>query len=65
MRIVGVVGGVRAELFETGPSPFVYQPFGQMFRGNIYVHVRTTAASADEEAAMLPVVRMVVTPLPR
>jgi predicted permease len=57
LRVVGVAGGVRAELFEDEPSPFVYRPFGQAFRSNVYLHARTSAPTAVAEADMLPGIR--------
>jgi len=56
MRVVGVVGGVRPDLFSPGPEPFIYSPFGQAFQGNLYLHARTSAPTPDAEAAMLPLV---------
>jgi len=56
LRVVGVVGGVRPDLFSAGPEPFIYLTFGQAFQGNLYVHARTAAPTPGAEAAMLPVV---------
>ncbi len=56
MRVVGVVGGVRPDLFSEGPEPFIYSPFGQAFQGNLYLHARTSAPTPEAEAAMLPLV---------
>jgi putative ABC transport system permease protein len=56
LRVVGVVGGVRPELFSTGPEPFIYLPFGQRFQSNLYLHARTSAPTAAAERAMLPAV---------
>jgi predicted permease len=53
-RVVGVAGGVRPDLFSDGPEPFLYSTFGQAFQGNIYVHARSSAPTAEREAAMLP-----------
>jgi predicted permease len=57
LRVVGVVSGVRASLFDEAPRPFIYFPFGQQPRANAYLHARTTAVGTDAEAAMLPSVR--------
>jgi predicted permease len=54
MRVVGVVGGVRPDLLSEGPEPFLYSTFGQSFQGNLYLHARTSAATPEAEAAMLP-----------
>jgi hypothetical protein len=57
LRVVGVVGGVRGDLFDAEPEPHLYTPFGRDHRTNVYFHLRTRAASADEEAQLLPGVR--------
>jgi predicted permease len=53
-RVVGVVGGVRPDLFSISPEPFLYSTFGQQFQSNIYLHARTSAPTSDAEAALLP-----------
>jgi predicted permease len=60
LRVVGVVGGIRTDLFESEPQPHIYTPFGRDFRANMYFHLRTRSASAADEAAMLPAVRQIV-----
>jgi predicted permease len=57
LRVVGVVAGVREDLFDTEPQPHLYTPFGRDHRSSVYFHLRTRAASADDEAQMLPAVR--------
>jgi predicted permease len=54
LRVVGVVRGVRPDLFSDSPKPFIYFPFGQQFQGNIYLHARTAAPDAAAETALLP-----------
>jgi predicted permease len=56
MRVVGVVGGVRPDLFSIAPEPFIYMPFGQRPASNIYLHARTSAPAAEAEEALLPAV---------
>jgi len=56
MRVVGVVGGVRPDLFSIAPEPFIYMPFGQRPASSIYLHSRTSAPTAEAEEAMLPAV---------
>jgi putative ABC transport system permease protein len=56
-RVVGVVAPSRHQLLEDGMRPHIYTPFGQEFRSAAYLHVRTSAPTADAEAAMLPDVR--------
>lgn len=59
-RVVGVVGGVRPNLFDEGPRPFLYRPYGREPRGSMYLHART-AATPTAEVAMLPSVRRMIT----
>ena len=54
MQVVGLVPGVRRDLFDTGPIPHLYTPYGQEFRSSVFVHVKTSLPSADAEAAFLP-----------
>ena len=63
LRVVGVVGSVRPDLFSTGPEPFIYFPFGQVLQNNIYLHARTSAATPEAEAGMLPAVARVLAAL--
>jgi ABC-type antimicrobial peptide transport system permease subunit len=56
LRVVGVVGGVRPDLFSSGPQPFIYSTFGQAFQGNLYLHARTAAPTPEAEAALLPAI---------
>ena len=56
-RIVGVVAPTRHQLLEDGMRPNIYTPVGQDFRSMMFLHVKTTAPSADAEAAMLPDIR--------
>jgi predicted permease len=57
MVVVGVVKGVRHDLFDRVPVPHVYVPLGQHYRGNMNLHVRLAASGASLEAAMLNTVR--------
>lgn len=59
-QVVGVVAGVRPDLFSEGPEPFIYFPFGQRYASNVYLHAKTGAATADAETAMLGAVGRVV-----
>ena len=63
LRVVGVVGGVRPNLFDEAPRPFVYRPYGQAPRSTMYLHARTSAPTAEGEAAMLPSFRRMITEL--
>jgi predicted permease len=55
LEIVGVAPGIRQAVFDRGPSPHLYLPFGQRFRSNLFVHVR--AAPGVDPAALLGRVR--------
>jgi hypothetical protein len=57
LRVVGVVPGVRDNLFDLEPRPHLYVPFGQEARAGAVLHVRTRATTAAAEAAMLPALR--------
>jgi hypothetical protein len=61
MQVVGIAPGLRQDLFAVGPTPHLYVPFGREFKSGVYLHVRTTVASADAEAALLPSLRATVT----
>ena len=54
MQVVGVVPGVRRNLFDAAPTPHLYTPFGREFRSGVFVHVRTSLPSAAAESAFLP-----------
>ncbi len=60
LRVVGLAAGVRPNLFDATPQPYLYLPFARHFHANLYIHARTAAASPDAEAAMLPSVRKLI-----
>jgi predicted permease len=60
LRVIGVVPGVRQNLFEATPGPHLYVPFGREFRSSVFVHVRTSLPTAGAESALLPGVRRTV-----
>ena len=47
-RIVGVVREIKYNGIAEPPQPFVYLPLSQVFRPDVYVHVRTHAPGAEE-----------------
>ena len=57
MEVVGIVPGLRHQLFDQSPVPHLYVPFGRQFRSSINVHVRTASASPAAEGALLKAVR--------
>jgi predicted permease len=59
-QIVGIVAGVRDDLFDKAPTPHMYVPFGQNYRGSMNLHVRVTNAEEAAESAMLGTLRQLV-----
>ena len=57
LEVVGVAPGLRDNLSDDELQPHLYVTYGQQFRTNAYLHVRTTTASAGAEAALLPGLR--------
>jgi predicted permease len=60
MRVIGVVPGVRHDVFDTEPVPHLYVPLGQNSRTDLFVHIRTSAPTAEAEAALMPSIRRTV-----
>jgi hypothetical protein len=56
-RVVGIVAPSRHQLLERTPWPHIFTPIGQDTRASLYIHLKTSAPTADAEAAMLPDVR--------
>jgi hypothetical protein len=54
VTIVGVVPGLRDDLFEREPAPHLYFPFGTSYRATMHIHARVPTGS---EAPMLGAVR--------
>jgi predicted permease len=57
MEIVGVVPGLRHELFDKGPVAHVYVPSGRQFRSGMNVHLRLASTAPGADGKMLQVVR--------
>ena len=57
LRVVGLVPGLRQEVFDQEPVPHVYVPFGDPYRSAMTLHVGTTARGADAENALISTVR--------
>ncbi len=57
LQVVGVVPGVRHNLWDLGPTSHLYVPYGQVFSTNMHVHVRVADRMGDDEAAMLATIR--------
>jgi predicted permease len=60
LEVVGVAAGVRDDLFAENAEPHLYVPYGQTFRSNAFLHVRTSSAGA-KEGALLPGLRREIT----
>jgi len=60
-RVVGVVAPSHHQLLEREWNPHIYTPIGQDFRTALFLHVRTSAPTAEAEAAMLPDIRRELT----
>jgi predicted permease len=46
--VIGLVAGVRQDLFDEAPGPHIYVPFGQNYRGSINLQVRAATPGAAE-----------------
>lgn len=57
LEIVGVVTGVRDDMFARAPEPHIYVPSGQTYRGMTHLHVRLAATGEAAETAMLGTLR--------
>jgi predicted lysophospholipase L1 biosynthesis ABC-type transport system permease subunit len=51
--VVGVVPGLRQDLFDRTPRPHVYAPLGAHFQPNLNLHVRARAGAPGAEAALV------------
>ena len=56
-RVVGVVAPSHHQLLEDQMRPHIYTPVGQDPRSSLFLHARTSAPTAEAEAAMLPDIR--------
>ncbi len=57
LEVVGVVPGLRHDLFDKAPVAHVYLPFGGQFRSGMNVHLRLASTAPGAEAAVLQTVR--------
>jgi predicted permease len=57
MEIVGIVPGLRHELFDKAPVAHLYVPSGRQFRSWMNVHLRTAGGGPRSEGAVLQAVR--------
>jgi predicted permease len=57
MEVVGIVPGLRHELFDKSPVAHLYVPFGRQFRSGIGIHLRMASGGPAAEGALLRAVR--------
>jgi hypothetical protein len=57
MEVVGIVPGLRHELFDKSPVAHLYVPFGRQFRSGISIHLRMGSGGPAAEGALLRAVR--------
>jgi hypothetical protein len=60
LRVVGLVPGTKQDLFDPAPVPHIYVPFGSVPTSGVYLHVTTSAPTAEAEAALVPSLRLTV-----
>jgi putative ABC transport system permease protein len=49
LAVVGVVPGLRSELFDQTPGPHLYVPAGRYYRSSMYMHVRAARPGTESE----------------
>ncbi len=57
MEIVGLVPGLRHEMFDKSPVAHLYLPSGRTFRSAMHLHVRVGSSDRAAEASMLRTIR--------
>jgi predicted permease len=57
MEVVGVVKGLRHDLFDKAPVAHIYLPYGRQHRSWMNLHLRLASSDPTTEAAMLQTVR--------
>src|ERR1041385_8917321 len=57
MRIVGVVPNVHNDLTEKTWEPHLYVPFGQFYRSQMNIHLKTSFSTYAAESALLRTIR--------
>ncbi len=57
MEVVGVVPGLRHDLFDKAPVAHIYTPFGRQFRSGMNVHLRAAGSGPAAETAVLQAAR--------
>jgi putative ABC transport system permease protein len=57
MQVVGIVPTLRNRAIESRPTPNLYTPFGQDYRGDCHFHLRTRPQGPEAEIALLQDIR--------
>jgi hypothetical protein len=60
LEVVGIAPPIRHNQFERAAEPHIYTPYGRDVPTSGFIQVRTSAATAEAEAAMLPSLRQVL-----
>lgn len=59
-EVVGIVPGLRHQMFDAVAGPQVYVPVGSHYQPNLNLHVRARGGSRDAEGALLQTLRALV-----
>lgn len=57
LEVVGIVPGLRHEMFDRVAGPQVYVPVGSHYQSNLNLHVRAASGSREAEAGLLQTLR--------
>ncbi|MEO5763328.1 MAG: ABC transporter permease [Vicinamibacteria bacterium] len=57
VQIVGIAPGLRQDLFDAAPVPYVYVPLGANFQSGLNLHVRIKSAVPQDASALVQSVR--------
>jgi predicted permease len=57
LQVVGIAPGLRQDLFDPAPVPFLYVPLGANFQSGLNLHVRLKSSVPAEASAMVSKVR--------
>jgi hypothetical protein len=56
-EVVGIVPGLRHQMFDREAGPHVYVPVGSHYQANLNLHVRATSPGREAEAALIQALR--------
>jgi predicted lysophospholipase L1 biosynthesis ABC-type transport system permease subunit len=56
-EVVGLVPGLRSQMFDREPGPHVYVPVGSHYQANLSLHVRAASGAREGEPALLEALR--------